>query len=97
MANYSYVSKRTATCTKCGRACLPREDGLCGRCRDTRRQIESDRFKTANLPRQRKCHDCGRPTSDYRCPACWAKLRREHGLPFEDRALASLDEDFCYV
>lgn len=23
----------------------------------------------------RHCHDCGRPTNDYRCPACWARLR----------------------
>ncbi len=26
----------------------------------------------------RKCHDCGRPTSDYRCPKCWAKLREKY-------------------
>lgn len=24
---------------------------------------------------ERRCHDCGRPTNDYRCPACWARLR----------------------
>lgn len=34
------------------------------------------------LPKQkgfmRKCHDCGRPTSDYRCPKCWAKLREKY-------------------
>lgn len=23
----------------------------------------------------RRCHDCGRPTNDYRCPVCWAHLR----------------------
>lgn len=23
----------------------------------------------------RFCHDCGKPTSDYRCPLCWSKLR----------------------
>lgn len=27
----------------------------------------------------RRCHDCGAPTTDYRCPACWAKLRRKGG------------------
>jgi len=26
----------------------------------------------------RKCHDCGRVTSDYRCPKCWEKLRKEY-------------------
>lgn len=24
----------------------------------------------------RKCHDCGKPTNDFRCPACWEKLRK---------------------
>lgn len=27
----------------------------------------------------RRCHDCGRPTADYRCPACWARLRSRGG------------------
>ena len=27
---------------------------------------------------QRRCHDCGRPTSDYRCAKCWAKLREKY-------------------
>ena len=40
------------------------------------------------LPKQkdhmRKCHDCGRPTPDYRCPACWRKLRKRLGCPVEE-------------
>ncbi len=24
---------------------------------------------------KRRCHDCGRPTFNYRCEKCWAKLR----------------------
>lgn len=32
------------------------------------------------IPRyMRRCHDCGRPTTDYRCPACWARLRSRGG------------------
>lgn len=27
----------------------------------------------------RRCHDCGRPTTDYRCPRCLARLRRAGG------------------
>lgn len=27
----------------------------------------------------RRCHDCGRPTTDYRCPRCWARLRSRSG------------------
>lgn len=32
------------------------------------------------IPRyMRRCHDCGRPTTDYRCPRCWARLRSRGG------------------
>lgn len=24
----------------------------------------------------RKCHDCGKPTPDYRCKECWLKKQR---------------------
>lgn len=29
---------------------------------------------------KRRCHDCGKPTSNYRCEDCWQKLRVKHGL-----------------
>ena len=32
----------------------------------------------------RRCHDCGAPTTDYRCPRCWAKLRRKGGYNLSD-------------
>ena len=28
----------------------------------------------------RACHDCGRPTTDYRCPVCQKKFRQRHGV-----------------
>lgn len=28
----------------------------------------------------RRCHDCGRPTTDYRCSSCRAQFRRKHGV-----------------
>lgn len=28
----------------------------------------------------RACHDCGRPTTDYRCPACREKFRQRYGV-----------------
>ena len=31
-------------------------------------------------PGMRRCHDCGKKTQDYRCPACLAKWRKEHGV-----------------
>jgi recombinational DNA repair protein RecR len=43
---------------------------------------ENDRI--ANLEyhksRMRKCHDCGEPTTDYRCTACRSKWRIKHGI-----------------
>lgn len=28
----------------------------------------------------RACHDCGRPTYNYRCEACLARWRQRHGV-----------------
>ena len=28
----------------------------------------------------RACHDCGRPTTDYRCPVCQKKFLQRHGV-----------------
>ena len=36
---------------------------------------------------KRRCHDCGKPTPDYRCPACWRKLRRRLGCPVEEESI----------
>lgn len=41
----------------------------------------------------RVCHDCGRRTTDYRCPACRAAFRQRHGVA-ED---TDCEEDFLYV
>lgn len=36
----------------------------------------------------RRCHDCGRPTADYRCAACRAKhlaaWRKDRGIDFQN-------------
>lgn len=29
---------------------------------------------------KRRCHDCGRPTDDYRCPVCLRKWRQKNGV-----------------
>lgn len=41
----------------------------------------------------RACHDCGRPTTDYRCPACREKFRRRHGVAAD----ASCAEAWIYA
>jgi tRNA(Ile2) C34 agmatinyltransferase TiaS len=28
----------------------------------------------------RKCHDCGKETTNYRCNECWETIRKEQGL-----------------
>ena len=33
---------------------------------------------TGYLAPKRKCHDCKRPTDNYRCPECWEKYRAKH-------------------
>lgn len=39
------------------------------------------------IPRyMRRCHDCGRPTTDYRCPRCWARLRSRGGYALKGDA-----------
>ena len=29
----------------------------------------------------RECHDCKKPTTQYRCPQCHEEWRRKHGVP----------------
>ena len=38
----------------------------------------------------RVCHDCGKPTYDFRCPACWKKLR-------DGGDSGMTDNDFLYA
>lgn len=35
--------------------------------------------------KQRRCHDCGRPTNNYRCSACWQKIRKKYGVTQQDQ------------
>lgn len=42
----------------------------------------------------RKCHDCGRPTADYRCQNCLRKWRMEHGVSLGDYGVTALDIGF---
>jgi len=43
--------------------------------------------------KMRRCHDCGKPTPDYRCPACWRKLRKRLGCPAEEESINEKLED----
>lgn len=35
----------------------------------------------------RRCHDCGQPTHNYRCAACWRKLRKTNGSGIDPQYL----------
>lgn len=37
--------------------------------------------RTVRVIHSRLCHDCKKPTSDYRCPTCLKKWRLKHGVP----------------
>lgn len=43
--------------------------------RERKGSLPGKAFYIRNTLYIRRCHDCGRPTTDYRCPACWARLR----------------------
>jgi len=61
--------------SRSARACETRA-GLLG----LKRRSSQERKRPDMLSR-RRCHDCGRPTTDYRCPACLAAWRRRNGVP----------------
>lgn len=43
----------------------------------------------------RKCHDCGKKTNDYRCPKCLARWRAKHGV--SPNAVENGNFDSCLV
>lgn len=44
------------------------------------REFYLKRFpKYDNAKPKRKCHDCGKPTNNYRCEKCWEKIREASG------------------
>ena len=48
---------------------------------------------SCSLPRfQRRCHDCGRPTNNYRCNYCLEIWRRKHGVDLSGDVY-DMDED----
>lgn len=89
-------------CKRCGK--LFRHGGkalqFCDDCRDIRAkeqwQAQAERLRQLMAERtpkpNRKCHDCGKPTWDYRCPECLKKWRAKNRVP-ENYANLSDEED----
>lgn len=67
------------TCTKCGAKFKTTSDNttLCYNCRQ---EVEMRLGEMKVRNGYRPCHDCGRLITDYRCPACWDKWKRKHGV-----------------
>ena len=65
-------------CVVCGIAFTPQQHNQT-HCPACSRKVAQKNGVYLNSKRagtsQRRCHDCGKPTTDYRCPACWDKLR----------------------
>lgn len=40
-----------------------------------KKQEAAPRLRLGSPRPSRRCHDCGKATSNYRCPRCWSKLR----------------------
>ena len=59
---------------------------------DDRARGMAQRYESSVIAKGRACHDCQRPTSDYRCSACLAKWRARHGVPA--RTNLEYGEDF---
>ena len=81
-------------CLDCGKQ-IPLIQVIRGRCPECvrRRKAESNQAyyrRTRSLGDSirpapgRVCHDCGRPTSNYRCRSCWAKIRSDSIKSVED-------------
>lgn len=74
------AAPRVAVCPFCQQEFTP--TGSRTYCSDkcraaAQRQRDQNRMENLRRVRQvgRTCHDCGKPTTDYRCPACWRKRR----------------------
>ena len=78
-------------CAVCGKSFHPTRDRqsrkYCSReCAEKgRREYQAQRtmgIRDALMPPPtRKCHDCGKPTDDYRCAECKARWRAKYGVP----------------
>lgn len=51
-------------------------------------KISRSKYNPTDVIYNRKCHDCGKPTNNYRCSACWEKKgltppHTQQASPFE--------------
>lgn len=84
--------QQAKVCARCGAAFMPRNSAQVYCTLSCANAMESDRRrKGLSLDVTRKCHDCGRPTTDYRCPNCRQRFLAKHGIH-----LSSVDASDAY-
>lgn len=78
---YKLEELRRQVCSVCGVSFVyvARTDGK-GGTRTVCDQCASDTKPQKFYESKRQCHDCGRPTNNYRCPRCLSKWRIKHGV-----------------
>lgn len=74
-----------------------RKTGICSdKCREKRKneknQVQNEAHK-ALVFKPRKCPDCGKLTTDYRCPKCWNKRRAALGIPMTSESAGYSEYD----
>ena len=69
-------------CQVCGRFFEPltQEQKYCCQWCEKRAEKYSKEKQTPQEQPQRVCHDCGKRTTDYRCPACLKEWKRRNGV-----------------
>lgn len=87
-------AKSSATfCIICGEKIDVKNSRYCSEaCRKKAEKRRLEMYSKQNAA-MRRCHDCGRPTTDYRCPACRAAHMKKHSIVGE----ATCDERFLYA
>ena len=68
-------------------------DGEKEEARKRKSMYEKRMFKKVEPEKRRKCVDCGRMITDYRCKYCWENLRRRNGIPLDQDG----DEEPCRI
>lgn len=99
-ADDALIQDQTDPCEVCKRifSSTPQERKSCSPDCPVKRILASRQELIADLtpPPTRKCHDCGKPTNNYRCPICLAKWRKIHKVKSSQNSDASLD-DIYYI
>ena len=85
---------RKKTCPVCGNQFAPLTEAQKFCCSTCRKQAAiKGRVKAVRKRGKytRKCHDCGKPTDNFRCSKCWDKLRAKLGLAIDVSSVVDWD------